>query len=153
MGTKIEYSINLLATIVDSTNLAVGGVDVWEHYQNKNQRTEIRKLQGPMDRMLDRNNVESIKKTMQMHEDIFKHQVFGWCCMIALFVLTITKFMLRQMLHSLTTMIIWSIKCLRLEFMSIRDWRREPFHFSGLSFSLSLEAATLHSVCKMAIQW
>jgi len=77
MGTKIEYSINLLATIVDSTNLAVGGVDVWEHYQNKNQRTEIRKLQGPMDRMLDRNNVESIKKTMQMHEDIFKHQVFG----------------------------------------------------------------------------
>ncbi|XP_027366489.1 uncharacterized protein LOC113872825 isoform X2 [Abrus precatorius] len=28
-----------------------------------------------MDRMLDRNNLESIKKTMQMHEDIFKHQV------------------------------------------------------------------------------
>jgi len=76
MGTKIEYSINLLATIVDSTNLAVGGVDVWENYQNKNQRTGIRKLQGPMDRMLDRNSVESIKKTMQMHEDIFKHQVF-----------------------------------------------------------------------------
>ncbi|XP_047154383.1 uncharacterized protein LOC124825733 [Vigna umbellata] len=75
MGTKIEYSINLLATIVDSTNLAVGGVDVWENYQNKNQRTGIRKLQGPMDRMLDRNSVESIKKTMQMHEDIFKHQV------------------------------------------------------------------------------
>lgn len=71
MGTKIEYSINLLATIVDSTNLAVGGVDVWENYQNKNQ-----KVQGPMDRMLDRNSVESIKKTMQMHEDIFKHQVF-----------------------------------------------------------------------------
>jgi len=76
MGTKIEYSINLLAAIVDSANLAVGGVDVWEHYQNKNQRTEIRKLQGPMDRKLDRKNVESIKKTMQMHEDIFKHQVF-----------------------------------------------------------------------------
>jgi len=96
MGTKIEYSINLLATIVDSTNLAVGGVDVWENYQNKNQRTGIRKLQGPMDRMLDRNSVESIKKTMQMHEDIFKHQVFWWCCMIVLFILTNTKFMLRH---------------------------------------------------------
>ncbi|KAL2960862.1 hypothetical protein AAZX31_17G059500 [Glycine max] len=75
MGTKIEYSINLLATLVDSNNLAVGGVDVWEHFQNKHQRTGINKLQGPMDRMLDRNNVESIKKTMQMQEDIFKHQV------------------------------------------------------------------------------
>nr|KYP62379.1 hypothetical protein KK1_016911 [Cajanus cajan] len=28
-----------------------------------------------MDRMFDRNNMESIKKTMQIHEDIFKHQV------------------------------------------------------------------------------
>ncbi|CAL5199308.1 unnamed protein product [Lathyrus oleraceus] len=26
-------------------------------------------------KQLDRNNIESIKKTMQMHEDIFKHQV------------------------------------------------------------------------------
>ncbi|TKY54552.1 hypothetical protein E2542_SST18964 [Spatholobus suberectus] len=75
MGTKIEYSINLLATLVDSNNIGVGGADVWEHYQNKHQRTGINKLQGPMDRMLDRNNIESIKKTMQMHEDIFKHQV------------------------------------------------------------------------------
>ncbi|KAK7329766.1 hypothetical protein VNO77_23945 [Canavalia gladiata] len=75
MGTKIEYSINLLATLVDSNNLAVGGVDVWEHYQNKPKRKGINKLGGPMDRMLDRNNIESIKKTMQMHEDIFKHQV------------------------------------------------------------------------------
>ncbi|XP_020227314.1 uncharacterized protein LOC109808651 isoform X1 [Cajanus cajan] len=75
MGTKIEYSINPLATLVDSNNLAVGGVDVWEHCQNKHQRTGINKLQGPMDRMLDRNNIESIKNTMQMHEDIFKHQV------------------------------------------------------------------------------
>ncbi|KAL2338661.1 hypothetical protein Fmac_013107 [Flemingia macrophylla] len=75
MGTKIEYSTNLLATLVDNNNLAVGGVDVWEHCQNKHRRTGINKLQGPMDRMLDRNNTESIKKTMQMHEDIFKHQV------------------------------------------------------------------------------
>ncbi|XP_027332794.1 uncharacterized protein LOC113847736 [Abrus precatorius] len=75
MGTKIEYSINLLATLVDSNNLSVGGVHVWEHYQSNHQRTGIYKLRDPMDRMLDRNNKESIKKTMQKHEDIFKHQV------------------------------------------------------------------------------
>lgn len=79
MGTKIECSINHLATLVKSNKLAVGGVNVWEHYyQNKGRltnnhhRTIINKLQGPI---MDRNNIESIKKTMQMHEDIFKHQV------------------------------------------------------------------------------
>jgi hypothetical protein len=78
MGTKIKYSINLLAR----NKLAVGGVNVWEHYQNKrwltnkHHRFRINKLQGQiMDKMLDKNNIESIKKTMQMHEDIFKHQV------------------------------------------------------------------------------
>ncbi|KAK7329253.1 hypothetical protein VNO77_23406 [Canavalia gladiata] len=80
MGTKIEYSINLLASSVDSNKFTVGSVDVWEHYQNKgvtnnNYSIGVNKLQDPMDRMLDRNNIESIKKTMQMHEDIFKHQV------------------------------------------------------------------------------
>ncbi|RDX94595.1 hypothetical protein CR513_22999, partial [Mucuna pruriens] len=80
MGTKIEYSINLLASSVESNNFTVGGVDVWEHYQNKgvinNQFSiGVNKLQDPMDRMLDRNNIESIKKTMQMHEDIFQDQV------------------------------------------------------------------------------
>ncbi|TKY72734.1 hypothetical protein E2542_SST01478 [Spatholobus suberectus] len=80
MGTKIEYSINLLASSVDSNNFIVGGVDVWEHYQNKGVTNNhfsfgVNKLQDPMDRMFDRNNIESIKKTMQMHENIFKHQV------------------------------------------------------------------------------
>ncbi|KAG4946435.1 uncharacterized protein LOC114388570 [Glycine soja] len=80
MGTKIEYSINLLASSVDSNNFIVGGVDVWEHYQNKGETNKhcsigVNKLQDPMDRMLDRNNIESIKKTMQMHEEIFKYQV------------------------------------------------------------------------------
>ncbi|XP_073227052.1 uncharacterized protein [Cicer arietinum] len=46
------------------------------HQRKIQYRTGINKLQGPiMDRMLDRNNIESIKRTMQMHEDIFKHQV------------------------------------------------------------------------------
>ncbi|WJX96604.1 hypothetical protein P8452_77784 [Trifolium repens] len=78
MGTKIKYSINLLAR----NKLAVSGVNVWEQYQNKrwltnkHHRFRINKLQGQiMDKMLDKNNIESIKKTMQMHEDIFKHQV------------------------------------------------------------------------------
>ncbi|KAI4344432.1 hypothetical protein L6164_011661 [Bauhinia variegata] len=80
MGTKIEYSINVLSTSAESNNLTVGGVDVWEHYKNKGlsdnlDRIGINKLEDPMDRMLDRNNIESIKKTMQMHENIFKHQV------------------------------------------------------------------------------
>ncbi|XP_014492812.1 uncharacterized protein LOC106755209 [Vigna radiata var. radiata] len=80
MGTKIEYSRNLLASSVDSNNFIVGGVDVWEHYQNKGVTNNhfslgINKLQDPMDRVLDRNNIESIKRTMQMHEDIFKQQV------------------------------------------------------------------------------
>lgn len=79
MRIKIEYSINLLASSVDSNNI-VGGVDVWEHYHNKVETNKhcsigVNKLQDPMDRMLDRNNIESIKKTMQMHEEIFKHQV------------------------------------------------------------------------------
>ena len=81
MGTKIEYSINLLASSVDSNNFTDGGMDMWEHYQKKgltnNNHYNIgdNKLQDPMDRMPDRNNIESIKKTMQMHEEVFKHQV------------------------------------------------------------------------------
>ncbi|OIW19412.1 hypothetical protein TanjilG_09432 [Lupinus angustifolius] len=70
MGTKIEYSINLLATSADhSNNLTLGEVDVWEHYQNKELKDKHHK------RMVDRNIIESIKKTMKMHDDIFKHQV------------------------------------------------------------------------------
>lgn len=80
MGTKIEYSINLLTTSIDSNNFTVDGVDVWEHYQNKGLTNNhysigVNKLQDPMERMLDKNHIESIKKTMQMHEEIFKHQV------------------------------------------------------------------------------
>nr|AFK38690.1 unknown [Lotus japonicus] len=82
MGTKIEYSINPLAYSVDCKNFTVDGVDVWEHnlkkelaYNNNQCSIGMDKLQVSMDKMLDRNNIESIKKTMQMHEEIFKHQV------------------------------------------------------------------------------
>lgn len=82
MGTKVEYSINLLAaTSVDSNNLTVKSVDVWENSQNKrltsNKGDQVgtRNLQFSMEKMVDRNNVEFIRKTMQMHEEIFKQQV------------------------------------------------------------------------------
>ncbi|CAJ2637783.1 unnamed protein product [Trifolium pratense] len=79
MGTKIEYSINPL----DCNNFTVSGVDAWEQYQNKGVKKVINNhcsigvmnLQDPMDKILDRNNRESIRKTMQMQEDIFKSQV------------------------------------------------------------------------------
>ncbi|MED6191528.1 hypothetical protein PIB30_001261 [Stylosanthes scabra] len=89
MGTKVEYSVNLLATSLDSNKLrGVGGVDVWEHYYYQNKlltnnnnllRTTIisYKVEDPiiMDRILERNNIEYIRRTMQMHEGIFKQQV------------------------------------------------------------------------------
>ncbi|KAK4265500.1 hypothetical protein QN277_026548 [Acacia crassicarpa] len=88
MGTKVEYSINLLAaaaTPVESNNLTVKkSVDVWENYQNNKELSNNKgddqigtKNQqfSSMERMVDTNNLEFIRKTMQMHEDIFKHQV------------------------------------------------------------------------------
>ncbi|OIW14238.1 hypothetical protein TanjilG_21378 [Lupinus angustifolius] len=81
MRTKIEYSINLLATSIDSNKFTASGVDVCKHYQNKGLNNShysigVNKLQDPMDRrVLEKNHIESIQKTMQMHEDIFKYQV------------------------------------------------------------------------------
>ncbi|XP_028773659.1 uncharacterized protein LOC114730718 isoform X2 [Neltuma alba] len=77
MGTKIEHSINPLAVAVESNNFSISGVDVWEYYQKKRLTGINNKSKDPisMDRILDRNSMESIKKTMQMQEDIFKHQV------------------------------------------------------------------------------
>lgn len=77
MGTKIEHSTNPLAVAVETNNFSISGVDVWEYYQKKRLIGINNKLKDPipMDRILDRTNMESIKKTMQMQEDIFKHQV------------------------------------------------------------------------------
>ena len=91
MGTKIEYSINPLAYSKDCNNFTVVGVDAWEHYQNKVLKVSnkhcsigVDNLQNPMDRILDRNNMESIRKTMQIQEDIFKNQVSCQCSMLYL---------------------------------------------------------------------
>lgn len=55
-------------------------MDDWDYFKNKElkvdfKRTCIDKLHNSMDRILEQNNVETIKKTMMMHEDMFKHQV------------------------------------------------------------------------------
>ncbi|GMN52013.1 hypothetical protein TIFTF001_021161 [Ficus carica] len=85
MGTKIEYAINPLGASQSSKRFTVHGVDDWDHLPNSGVKgkysltigLENKIHQNSMDRnrMLDKYNVDSIKKTMQMHEDIFKHQV------------------------------------------------------------------------------
>ncbi|XP_008223744.1 PREDICTED: uncharacterized protein LOC103323529 [Prunus mume] len=81
MGTKIEYAINILGTSENSSSLTVHRVDDWDYFQKsglkekyKKARTED-KIRNSMDRMLDKHNIDTIKKTMQMHEDTFKHQI------------------------------------------------------------------------------
>jgi hypothetical protein len=72
MGTKLEYAVNLLATSPNSNSFTVHCVDDWEHFQNRGLKGN---LEDSMDRNLEKHNIESIKKTMQMHEDVFKNQV------------------------------------------------------------------------------
>lgn len=82
MGTKLQSAINPLATSPTSSSFTLNSVDDWDYFQGKGlkekylQRTGLDILQDSMDRMmLEQHNIESIKKTMLMHEDIFKHQV------------------------------------------------------------------------------
>ncbi|CAK7337542.1 unnamed protein product [Dovyalis caffra] len=80
MGTKLEYVINLLATSQNIRSISVHCVDDLEYLQirglNKNlQVSRIGKFCSSMDRMPDKHNIDFIKKTMQLHDDIFKQQV------------------------------------------------------------------------------
>lgn len=55
-------------------------MDDWDYFKNKELKVDFKrncidKLHNSMDRILEQNNVETIKKTMLMHEDVFKHQV------------------------------------------------------------------------------
>ncbi|KAM4087805.1 hypothetical protein ACB094_07G023400 [Castanea mollissima] len=80
MGTKLEYAVNLLATSPNSNSFTVHCVDDWEHFQNRGLKgncyiTVVDSFEDSMDRKLEKHNIESIKKTMQMHEDVFKNQV------------------------------------------------------------------------------
>lgn len=82
MGTKIEYSINILGGASEGSNsLAVRRVDDWDYFQKsglkkKYQNTRFEdNLRNSMDRMLDKHKIDTIRKTMQMHEDTFRHQI------------------------------------------------------------------------------
>ncbi|XP_048325135.2 uncharacterized protein LOC107403651 isoform X1 [Ziziphus jujuba] len=82
MGTKIEYAVNLLGTSPNSNSFTVHGVDDWNYFLNtglkvKSRRSKLEnKIHNFMDRMLGKHNVDSIRRTMQMHEDIFNYQTF-----------------------------------------------------------------------------
>ncbi|RVW80654.1 hypothetical protein CK203_044352 [Vitis vinifera] len=72
--------INVLATSPNSSRLTEKPMDDWDYFKNKELKVDFKrncidKLHNSMDRILEQNNVETIKKTMLMHEDVFKHQV------------------------------------------------------------------------------
>lgn len=90
--TKFEYSINfnnLLGStspnsnnFTTTNNTTVNGVDNWDYFHNTGRKVKYHKttrlcdkINTSINRMLDKKNVDSIKKTIQMHEDIFKQQV------------------------------------------------------------------------------
>ncbi|KAF5456344.1 hypothetical protein F2P56_025838 [Juglans regia] len=82
MGTKIEYTINLLAASPNSSSFTVRCVDYWDSLRNSRlikgncSRTGPDNFEDSMDKKLEKqHSIEPIKRTMQMHEDVFKHQV------------------------------------------------------------------------------
>lgn len=82
MGTKLERAINPLAISSQSSNSCSFTVHFVDDYfqtrtlkENCHQKVGLDRFCSSMDRVLERKNMESIRKTMQMHEDIFKHQV------------------------------------------------------------------------------
>ncbi|KAM7260580.1 hypothetical protein ACFE04_011253 [Oxalis oulophora] len=70
MGTKLDYAINVLETC--SSNRSTYRVDDWEWDCFKS--TSSGRISA-MDGGHENQNMESIRRTMHMHEDIFKHQV------------------------------------------------------------------------------
>ncbi|XP_073259810.1 uncharacterized protein [Populus alba] len=79
MGTKLEYAINVLATSQNSSSVSVRCVDDLEYLQTRGlskdlQVSGIDKFCSSMDRMPEKHNIDFIKKTMQLHDDIFKQQ-------------------------------------------------------------------------------
>ncbi|XP_030456502.1 uncharacterized protein LOC115677465 [Syzygium oleosum] len=81
MGTKLQYAINPLAVASPSSHIfSFHRVDERDYFENRELKESIRntgvnKFIDPMDQVADKDNIESIRKTIQMHEDIFKQQV------------------------------------------------------------------------------
>ncbi|WCJ42229.1 hypothetical protein M5689_023050 [Euphorbia peplus] len=77
MGTKIEYAIDVLAP---SSKSSCFSVDESDQYYSKSQGVnnnsfKITGLDKYHNNMPDKHNIDFIRKTMQIHEDIFKQQV------------------------------------------------------------------------------
>lgn len=82
MGTRIQYAMNALATTPTSNSFSVSKIDVWDYFRSKAMKEYLEssvansKFKESMARrMIEQQKLESIKMTMLMHEDIFKHQV------------------------------------------------------------------------------
>ncbi|KAF2309569.1 hypothetical protein P3X46_024118 [Hevea brasiliensis] len=81
MGTKLEYAFNLLAPSPNSTSFNVHCVDELDYLQTRELNisfliTGLDKHHSlAYDKMPEKQNLDFIRKTMQMHEETFKHQV------------------------------------------------------------------------------
>ncbi|XP_021277597.1 uncharacterized protein LOC110411666 [Herrania umbratica] len=80
MGTKLERAVNPLATSQNSNSCSFTVHFVDDYFRTRtlkenSQKIGLERSGSCMDRMLERHNMESIRKTMEMHEDTFKHQV------------------------------------------------------------------------------
>ncbi|GLT97486.1 hypothetical protein SLE2022_150460 [Rubroshorea leprosula] len=76
MGTKLEFTINPLANSSKSNSFTLHCVDDWSNF-SKTGLILKESCQNSMDRnrMLERHNMEDIRRTIQEQEDVFKHQV------------------------------------------------------------------------------
>lgn len=84
MGTKLQYATNVLETTPNTSSIVPIQLDECNYLRYRSIKEKVLesstsaglgKIQDSMDRMLEKCSIESIKKTMLMHEDIFKHQV------------------------------------------------------------------------------
>lgn len=81
MGTKLQCAINPLAAASPSSHIfSFHRVDERDYFQNRELKESIRntgmnEFIDPMDQGAEKHNIETIRKTMQMHENIFKQQV------------------------------------------------------------------------------
>ncbi|CAK9182376.1 unnamed protein product [Ilex paraguariensis] len=81
MGTKFLFLIDQLATS-GNHHFWASHLDVWDYLRDivlenslRRPRPGLERFQNLMERMLEPHTIESLKRTMLMHEEIFKHQV------------------------------------------------------------------------------
>ncbi|XP_022932988.1 uncharacterized protein LOC111439615 isoform X1 [Cucurbita moschata] len=88
MGTRFEPTFNPLPTTSahssSSNAFTVQRVNEWQHFQGYSTKfyttsaamsTGLDKFQEALNKMLQKGDVEAIKNTMQLHDNVFKNQV------------------------------------------------------------------------------